>query len=534
MSYSSKKFNGNNKQEETVDVISRHLTNNEYVQQSTLDDLIGDNAVGIQTLGLLSDALNDDSNFSATVTTALGQKIASSSVIPSNAMLIGFDNTRTISDSSITAPNGNLVLTNGKYLQTENIRGSNSTNSIINLTGTTTNTLHSNVNLKLDAPVVRIEDRLWFDNPNTASLATTQDDADLRLITQTNTLNNDKIILTTSTLDFEAPVINLKGTSSLLTSVGPLTIQNASSVIIDTPDFLCNGITATPANIRILDVDGNSRFGVSTADGVISSFGDWVHRRNLTIRTSNGATETFKVENGTGQTLIGGELLLNSNSLKFNNDAVILNTNENKEVKIQTTGTGSKLILDSPRIDIEGDLYMDTNHTINFSAFDGYINNNLENGSILLRNTVNTSTSSFIKLISNRFETYDCATFGMGITALNPDGNGQVIIGGFTTSKINSEGPLTIQPPTGDDLTLKTIGVSSLKMDSPSIEVAQSATQKIGLFGVTPVVQPATGGAGATTFVGGSGVNLKRDSTFDGWTLGQVITQLKLLGILGA
>jgi hypothetical protein len=63
-----------------------------------------------------------------------------------------------------------------------------------------------------------------------------------------------------------------------------------------------------------------------------------------------------------------------------------------------------------------------------------------------------------------------------------------------------------------------------------SVDVV-SYTGTIGFFGVTPVTQPTTATTGAT-FVVNSGGTIHPTSTFDGYTLAQVVRALRDLGIL--
>jgi len=71
------------------------------------------------------------------------------------------------------------------------------------------------------------------------------------------------------------------------------------------------------------------------------------------------------------------------------------------------------------------------------------------------------------------------------------------------------------------------------------LTLLSAATQKLGVFGATPVVQPATTGT-ATGFTAGSGTAVNDDSTFTGGTgskayrISDIVLALKQLGILAA
>ena len=62
-------------------------------------------------------------------------------------------------------------------------------------------------------------------------------------------------------------------------------------------------------------------------------------------------------------------------------------------------------------------------------------------------------------------------------------------------------------------------------------KIGTATTQKLGFWDKTPVVQPTTGISGAT-FVASSGGNIHPSSTFDGYTIAQVVAALRQLGIL--
>jgi hypothetical protein len=62
-------------------------------------------------------------------------------------------------------------------------------------------------------------------------------------------------------------------------------------------------------------------------------------------------------------------------------------------------------------------------------------------------------------------------------------------------------------------------------------KIGTATTQKLSFWDKTPVVQPTTGISGAT-FVTNSGSNVHETSTFDGYTIAQVVAALRQLGLL--
>lgn len=68
-------------------------------------------------------------------------------------------------------------------------------------------------------------------------------------------------------------------------------------------------------------------------------------------------------------------------------------------------------------------------------------------------------------------------------------------------------------------------------------ESATDVGQKLGFFGVTPVVQPRSTGE-ATGFTAGAGTSVLDDSTFTGntgsiaYTIGDIVKHLKNLGLI--
>ena len=61
--------------------------------------------------------------------------------------------------------------------------------------------------------------------------------------------------------------------------------------------------------------------------------------------------------------------------------------------------------------------------------------------------------------------------------------------------------------------------------------VGNAGTDTIGFYGATKIVRPTTA-VTAATFVVGSGTAVNDASTFDGYTIGQVVKALRNLGLL--
>jgi hypothetical protein len=73
-----------------------------------------------------------------------------------------------------------------------------------------------------------------------------------------------------------------------------------------------------------------------------------------------------------------------------------------------------------------------------------------------------------------------------------------------------------------------------LKLRNATVDVfTVKADSKIGFFNATPVVQPTTGIAESAFVENSGGTAINVDSTFDGYTVQQVVKALKDIGILG-
>ena len=74
-------------------------------------------------------------------------------------------------------------------------------------------------------------------------------------------------------------------------------------------------------------------------------------------------------------------------------------------------------------------------------------------------------------------------------------------------------------------------GINLTTGTSLGMKIGGTSTQKIGLWGTTPVVQPTTA-IGSATYVSGGGATITRTDTFAGYTIEQIVQALKTIGAI--
>ena len=127
---------------------------------------------------------------------------------------------------------------------------------------------------------------------------------------------------------------------------------------------------------------------------------------------------------------------------------------------------------------------------------------------------------------------------GVGANLTIAGGNGRggaggsLILSTYDTGAAATIGTLTTR------LTLDTNGLLTFAdavdmafNTTTGTKIGTSATQKVGFWNATPVVQPATGGA-TSSFSVNTGTPVLEDSTWDGYTISVVIAALRNIGIL--
>lgn len=105
---------------------------------------------------------------------------------------------------------------------------------------------------------------------------------------------------------------------------------------------------------------------------------------------------------------------------------------------------------------------------------------------------------------------------------------------GFQTiTKNSTTGAVTVTSTLGPATTVDSLDVTA------SASIGNAATDTVGFYGATAVVQPATTGT-TTGFTAGAGTAARADSTYTGntgsaaYTVGDIVKALKDLGLLAA
>jgi hypothetical protein len=113
-------------------------------------------------------------------------------------------------------------------------------------------------------------------------------------------------------------------------------------------------------------------------------------------------------------------------------------------------------------------------------------------------------------------------TAALGFTLFD---SGIAAIGGDLASASGNTLQISTTSVTVKDATTIVLGSST------GTKIGTATSQKLGLWNATPVVQPTTSGTSAT-LVANSGTAINSASTFDGYTLAQIVKALRTIGIL--
>lgn len=140
-----------------------------------------------------------------------------------------------------------------------------------------------------------------------------------------------------------------------------------------------------------------------------------------------------------------------------------------------------------------------------------------ESEGFVIGGTLNDDTTDFMAFGIN---------YGTGDVNLAYYGIGSVAIGTHT-------GAAGISGTNGNLAVYNDIyaGRNIIANSAGGVKLMTDPSQKLGVWNATPIVQPTTS-IGAASFTAGSGTGVNDDSTFDGYTVGQVVQALRDTGLL--
>lgn len=152
--------------------------------------------------------------------------------------------------------------------------------------------------------------------------------------------------------------------------------------------------------------------------------------------------------------------------------------------------------------------------------------------------TINTGTSTGTVGIGNSLAGALTIASGAASTVTVTGANLTISTASSGTLAVTSAGLLTL---TGVGASVWTPGAGATIVSDATtgIQVGTATTQKLGFFAATPVVQPVAN-SDTTTGATGSATGVSLDTTFKGnggtsqFTIGGILTKLKLLGLLAA
>lgn len=164
-----------------------------------------------------------------------------------------------------------------------------------------------------------------------------------------------------------------------------------------------------------------------------------------------------------------------------------------------------------------------------------------------MQNTANTANAMAVEHIwcggtsaGNAWTNYSNGTNNWSVGFLNTDDDSFVISNSYWLAESNIGESLTANAAIRIDRTTREIrsygGIelvdANLKLGTTTgTKIGTATSQKLGFWNATPIVQPTTGVA-AAVFAANSGTAVNDASTFDGYTLLQVVKALRNAGLL--
>lgn len=341
---------------------------------------------------------------------------------------------------------------------------------------------------------------------------------------------------------------NVVGNVSLQLVAGAIGVTHHARLFASTGAFAGFTIGASTQPNATLDVRGSLYAGTSKFQ--VDANGNITKLNNITYSfpSAQGGSGNYLRNNGSGtltwvdpNTLhapLGAQYVVLSADGTLNNERVLTGTSN--QITITDNGAGSTVVLSTPQ----------NIHTAATPTFQGLTlshtaptltmtDTTASAKSLLLTTDANKSIFSEVGGAANNLLSLDLANarVGIGIAAANEKlevYGGNVRVGGvnsYLTIDGNNGTAGVINSPSWD-LTLRTNGTDRIYITNAGyITVATSTSQRIGFWGATPIVRPTTT-IGGVTFVANAGTAVNTASTFDGYTLGQVVFALRLMGLL--
>jgi hypothetical protein len=285
---------------------------------------------------------------------------------------------------------------------------------------------------------------------------------------------------------------------------------SGTNALTSSASFAYDGTTVTAHQVTI-STDGSNRGSISTAanalmlssaaaaDQIIATSAFQIQTKTFTIRDSNTATTNISLPHS-------GDGYFNQGNI------AIGSTSPSARLHVTSTTEQLRLTYDSNNF---------TKFTVNSS------------GTLLVQSLITNGASSGIVNFSSTYVQFGTGgnLSGNGTWLPYSDGNNYL----SATSTIFRDSTNTTFLTLSNTSATYIDGVNMAFGTTTGTKIGTATTQKIGFYNVTPIVQPATGGTSSTvalTGPGNSGNNIITTTTFDGYTIAQVVKALRNLGIL--
>lgn len=295
-----------------------------------------------------------------------------------------------------------------------------------------------------------------------------------------------------------------------LSTTGDLAV-NTNQLYVDTSTGNVGIGTTTP--IALLDVNGISRFTAATSGTAYTTFEAYGTAPITAWRRAAGTraapTQTLSgstIFNLTGQCYTDIGTWLSAASVQAYTEGNITSTSAPGRLVFYTTAVNETSVRERMRIDSAGNVGIGTTAPTNLLSLGG----NSARIFWMERHTTANTAGNTLTITAGG------ATSG----ATNKSGGNLLLQGGLSTGTGESGVTLygCVAGATGTTDRTQTIGIQLLG-------------NKVGVYGVTPIVRPTTAIA-AATFVTNTSLIANDTATFDGYTIGQIVKALRNIGIL--